>query len=352
MAPAQSPQELRLAQQPLVSVVTPVYNGASYLRECIESVLRQSYTHWDYTIVNNCSSDGTLDIAREYAAKDSRIRIHNNETFVRVIENYNIAYRQISPQSKYVKLVAADDWLFPECLERMVRLAEAHPSVAIVGAYRLEGTKVTADGLPYPSTVLPGRAVCRTWLMGGAYVFGAATTIMFRADIVRSRHAFYNESNLHADGEVCLELLEHRDFGFEHQVLTFTRVQEGSLTSHSASFQTNMPRRLYDLLTYGPKYLTSDELQGKIAERFKEYYAYLGEQVYRRRGPEFWKFHRGKLAALGHPLSKIRLTGCAVNFILVDLLLHPGRLAQAALRRLRRRPARTDRSADSVDRSG
>src|SRR3989442_1303003 len=94
----------------LVSVVTPVYNGENYLRECIESVLAQTYTHWDFTIVNNCSTDRTLDIAQEYAVKDPRIRIHNNETLVRQIANYNIAFRQISPESKYCKVVAADDW--------------------------------------------------------------------------------------------------------------------------------------------------------------------------------------------------------------------------------------------------
>jgi glycosyltransferase involved in cell wall biosynthesis len=50
--------------QPLVSVVTPVYNGAEYLRQCIESVLAQSYENWDYLIVNNCSKDRTLEIAQ------------------------------------------------------------------------------------------------------------------------------------------------------------------------------------------------------------------------------------------------------------------------------------------------
>src|SRR3977135_4188229 len=97
------------SHKPLVSVVTHVYNGESYLRECIESVLAQTYTNWDYTIVNNCSTDRTLEIAQESAAKDSRIRIHSNEVFVRVIENHNISFRQIAPQSKYCKVVAADD---------------------------------------------------------------------------------------------------------------------------------------------------------------------------------------------------------------------------------------------------
>src|SRR4051812_16288926 len=104
---------------PLVSIVTPVYNGEEHLRECIESVLSQSYINWDYTIVNNCSTDRTLEIAQEYAARNSRIRVRNNETFVGVMESHNRALRQISPESKYCKVVGADDWIFPHCIEKM-----------------------------------------------------------------------------------------------------------------------------------------------------------------------------------------------------------------------------------------
>ena len=162
--------------EPLVSVLTPVFNGEAYLRECIESVLRQSYRNWEYVIVDNCSRDGTLAIAREYAAQDSRIRIHSNASHVRVIENHNIAFRQMAPQSAYCKVIAADDWLFPECIERMVGLADAHPSVAIVGAYGLYSDArlgVAWVGLPYSSQIVPGgREACRLRLIDGAYVFG------------------------------------------------------------------------------------------------------------------------------------------------------------------------------------
>jgi glycosyltransferase involved in cell wall biosynthesis len=119
---------------PLVSIVTPVYNNADDLAECIESVLAQTYQNWDYTIVNNCSTDGSAEIARRYAAKDSRIRVHDNRQFLRAIRNHNHALRQISPESKYCKMVFADDWIFPRCLEEMVAMAERHPSVGIVGA--------------------------------------------------------------------------------------------------------------------------------------------------------------------------------------------------------------------------
>jgi glycosyltransferase involved in cell wall biosynthesis len=327
-------------QPPLVSVVTPVYNGERYLRECIESVLSQTYNHWDYTIVDNCSTDRTLDIAREYTIKDPRIRIHSNDTFVRVIQNYNIAFRQISPESEFCKVVAADDRLFPECLEKMVRLAEQHPSVAIVGAYGLEGARLVWPRFPYPSTVVPGREACRLRLLERANIFGTPTSVLFRSDIIRSRHAFQNESNLHADSEAYLEFLEHRDFGFVHQILTFRSDDKGSLTSFSQEFNTYLPNDLYELMTYGPKYLTEAEVTQQVRERLRDYYRYLGEQVYRRRTREFWNFHRGKLATLGYPLSTTRLAASAISWAL-DLVLNPKSTAERVVRRVRRVLARS-----------
>jgi glycosyltransferase involved in cell wall biosynthesis len=319
---------------PLVSVVTPVYNGERYLRECVESVLAQTYANWDYTIVNNGSTDRTLEIAREYAARDPRIRVHDNETFVRVIENHNIAFRLISSQSKYCKVVAADDWMFPECLEKMVQLAEQHPRVAIVGAYGLADTSVIWVGLPYSSRVVSGRDLCHRSLLGARYVWGTPTAVLFRSDIVRSRNAFYNESNLHADAEAYFEFLEHRDFGFVHQVLTYSRVEEGSLTSYSQRFNTYLPGHLYVLKTYGPKYLSGEEMKTMLRVRLREYYRYLGWQVFKLRGRDFWSFHRGKLAELGHPLNTLRLAFSAASYVL-DFVLNPKKTIERLVRRLR-----------------
>ena len=321
---------------PHVSVVTPVYNGEPYLRECIESVLAQTYPHWTYTIVNNCSTDRSLEIAREYASRDSRIGIHDNETFVPVIANYNIAFRQVSPESKYCKVVAADDWLFPECLEKMVQVAERHASVGIVTSYNLLGTQLMfGEILPYPTQIMTGRDACRWRLLGGKYIFGAASLGLFRADIVRRRPAFYNEANLHADLEACYELLEHHDLGFVHQVLTFRREHDESLTARLADrMNTYQPNRLRELATYGPRYLTEQEQTRRRAELLRTYYRYLASQVYQARDREFWRFHSARLAELGLPLSLPRL---AVHLVVhtLDLLLNPKGTVERMLHRLR-----------------
>src|SRR5260370_12478220 len=143
---------------PLVSGVRAVYNGGLYLKECMESVLAQTYSNWEYIIVNNCSTDETLQIAEAYAGNEKRIQVHSNNKLLDIIANHNRAFRLISPNSKYCKQVSADDWLFPEFLARLVSVAEEHHSVGIVRSLHLSGGgtdgrkwRVRWDRRPYPT---------------------------------------------------------------------------------------------------------------------------------------------------------------------------------------------------------
>src|SRR5262245_16979334 len=131
--------QVNASHHPLVSVVTPVFNGEKYLRECIESVIAQTYTNWEYLIVDNVSHDATRQLADGYAANDQRIRVYSNATFLPIIANHNHAFTLMSPDSKWCKVVSADDCLFPDCLARLVALAQAAPSVGIIGSYQLSG---------------------------------------------------------------------------------------------------------------------------------------------------------------------------------------------------------------------
>src|SRR5262245_49195446 len=99
-----------------VSVVTPFYNTADYIAECIESVLGQTHRRFEYLLVDNHSTDGSADIARRYAARDERIRVIRNTEFLAQVPNYNNALLHISADSRYCKVVQADDALFPRCL--------------------------------------------------------------------------------------------------------------------------------------------------------------------------------------------------------------------------------------------
>ena len=292
---------------PLVSIVTPVYNGAEYLGDCIDSVLRQSYQNWEYVILDNASTDGSHEIAVGYADKDERIHVYRNQALVSAAENHNVAVTKMSPQSRYCKLLHADDWLFPDCLTEMVRLAEAHPSIGIVSAYRLDETRVDLDGLPYPSPCTPGRDICRSTLLGEIYVFGSPSSLLIRSDLIRTRRQLFDETRFRAwDTASCYELLQASDFGFVHRVLTYTRRPALARTDFSKRVNSYLADELVIVATYGPVFLSPAEYARRHRQLLHNYYAFLGLNL-RRHDKEFWDFHRKTLGILGLRPSIARL---------------------------------------------
>ena len=293
--------------EPLVSVVTPVFNTEKYLAECIESVLGQTYRNFEYIIVDNQSTDRSLEIAEHYAARDPRVRVHRNEAFLAQMPNWNHALRLISDRSAYCKVVHADDWLFSECIEAMVGCASQHPSIGLIGAYRLDEVTVNLDGLPYPSDCTAGREIARLHLLGEAFVFGAPTSLLIRSDLVRARDPFYEEHNPHADVDACLEVLRTSDFGFVHKVLTFTRRHNESASSVVKRFATNHVARLKALERHGPFYLAADEFEQRRQDAYAAYYRFLARQVLEQRPRAFWRYQRDELATFGQTLQYSRL---------------------------------------------
>lgn len=303
-------------KHPLVSIVTPMYNAEKYLVECIESVLSQTYENWEYAIINNCSTDRSLEIAQHYADQDSRICVHDNSEFLNQMQNWNHAMRQISPQSQYCKVLHADDWLFPDCLNQMVAVAEAHPSVGIIGSYRLDENEVNLDGLPYPSTIIPGREICRRTLMGDIYVFGSPSSLLIRSDFVLGTTKFYDETIIQADKKVCFDILQEADFGFVHQVLTFTRRHNESMSSAIHRFNTRRTGRLIYLQRYGPIFLNQQEFEQEFRKQLDNHYRYLARSVFQLREREFWNYQKNELATMGYPINWVKLAkSCAVEIL-------------------------------------
>ncbi len=315
---------------PLVAILLPVYNGEKYLEVCLDSVLAQTWRDWELIVVNNCSTDRTLEIASAYAARDPRIRISNNREFLPAIENHNNALRQLPPWSRYCKLLFADDWLYPDCIRLMVEHCEANSSVGVVSSYGLRDSAVLWTGLPYPSFVIDGRAVCRERLLGGPYVFGTGTSHMFRADEVRRRDPFYNVNNLHCDSEVFFQILQLSEFGFIHQILHYTRAPEAeSYTTYAFKRRTLEAMVLYEFLTYGPVFLAPEEFVVERKRRLRQYYAFLAQSLLS--GGASWQFHRTKLTEFGLRISGPRLAAEVFKKGLRALFQHPLRTSSQIL---------------------
>ena len=109
--------------QPLVSVIMPVYNCERFLTEAIESVISQSYQNWELLIVDDGSKDKSVSIIEAYVEKDSRIRLYKNESGEHgpgIARNYGMEH--IS--GKYTYFIDSDDWIEKDLLQDTVTLAE------------------------------------------------------------------------------------------------------------------------------------------------------------------------------------------------------------------------------------
>lgn len=326
------------SSSPLVSMVTPVHNGQKFLRECIESALSQTYENWEYIILDNASVDGTLDIVEEYRRRDNRIRVFSNDKALPSIANYNRAFDLISRNSKYCKVIASDDWIYPECLEKMVGLAETHPSIGIVGAYQLSGGQdiwyVRNAGLSYSQSIVSGQDICRAQLLGMLRVFGNPTSVMYRSDLVRKTDAFFPNPTQEADTSACVKHLRHADFGFVHQILTHERIHFDRLTTRSLESNAYLSAEISDCQEYGDWYLSQQEKAARIGELLEEYYAYLSASAFKFKDRAFWNYHIGRLQDLGHRFDALKLCK-GISGRAVDSILNPKGTIQTISKRIR-----------------
>ncbi len=227
----------------LVSVIIPVYNGGAYLHECLQSIKNQSYRNFECVINNNKSKDNTLEIAEEFAKQDNRFRVFNNDTFLGQTENWNLALSRASDESRYIKIVPADDWLFPECLTEMVSIMEKYPNTGICSSYRLDDTKVKCDGLDYyKGPVYPGKEILRRQLVKDVEVTGSINTVMYRKSVLKKLPDYpdvFNIGSYHIDTILAYEVLRISDLAFVFKVLSYTRRHNETYTrTISEKFKT------------------------------------------------------------------------------------------------------------------
>lgn len=230
--------------------------------------------------------------------------------------------------------MGADDWLFPNCIAELSSVAEAHPTVGMVTSYVLVGTKIGWTGLPFPSTVVNGRDICRMRLLDGIRVFGGPSASLLRTEVVKARQPFYTQGNYHGDNEAYLNLLRDHDFGFVHQVLSYNRRDEDSRTTHYLqSFNSDILMIVEELLKFGPVYLSDSEFRDRHVTVVNDYYKFLAGAAFESRGSKFWDTHRERLLKLGTPLDRAKLSRFVVLRFL-DLVLNPKRTAESLYKRI------------------
>jgi glycosyltransferase involved in cell wall biosynthesis len=119
-------------KMPRVSVVTTVYNGAPYVDRAIPSILAQTFTDFEWVIVDDGSQDGTAEILRDLARRDSRVRVFSpGRLGITKAANYGLS----QARGEYIARQDFDDTSVPDRLRLQTEFLDAHPDVGVVGGY-------------------------------------------------------------------------------------------------------------------------------------------------------------------------------------------------------------------------
>lgn len=118
--------------QPSISIIVPIYNAEVFLKQCLDSIIRQTYGDFEVLCVDDNSKDNSLEILQEYKMKDERIRIFHKEN-EGVSEARNLALQQI--RGKFVLFVDSDDWIEPNTCEIAIKAADSQNADVVIWPY-------------------------------------------------------------------------------------------------------------------------------------------------------------------------------------------------------------------------
>jgi glycosyltransferase involved in cell wall biosynthesis len=205
----------------MVTVLLPVYNGEEYLKSAIDSILTQTYTDFEFLIINDGSTDNTEQIILSYT--DPRIRYVKNEQNIKLIATLNKGLKLA--KGKYIARMDADDISLPERLEKQISFLENNPNVGLCGSYlkslgtannQLIGYKTNSDEIKF-------RLLFDTHFPHPAAVL--------RKDILDQFGLEYEAEYIHVEDYVLWNrMAEHTDLAILPEVLVLKREHENQIS--------------------------------------------------------------------------------------------------------------------------
>lgn len=219
---------------PKVSVITTTYNGATYLRETIESILGQTLKSFEYIIIDDRSSDDTVKIIQSYA--DPRIRFIQNNNNLGISESRNAGFRMARGQ--YIATTDQDDLSAPDRLERQVRHLEANPDISVAASrvnIIFHGV-LQVDPMPIQDHPL---------LVHFALFFGRHNTtyssLLFRKSFIVENNLYFRPRYRYAeDYELFSRVVEYGCFSIlPESLVSYRKHQSNNSSVHYAEMAAN-----------------------------------------------------------------------------------------------------------------
>lgn len=224
---------------PRVSICIPVYNTARFIGDAVRSALDQTYQDLELVIVDNASTDSTPEILAAF--DDPRIRRFRNEQNIGAQGNFN---RAVSfARGEYLKVLCADDLLYPTCLERQVAVfdADADEAIAVVGCARdiidERGKRWLRRGFPSGGGRIAGATAIRMTVRSGTNIFGEPAAILVRTKAVKAAGAFDSRFGFCLDLDLWCRLLAAGDLYMLDEALCGFRISNQSWSAALAARQ-------------------------------------------------------------------------------------------------------------------
>lgn len=228
---------IELNEDTIISVLMPVYNPGSYLRGAIDSILNQTFSDFEFLIINDGSTDESLDIIASYS--DPRIKVINNQKNLGLSPSLNRA--AMMARGKYLARMDADDVTLPDRFQRQVSYLEKHSEVGVLGgSIRIIDERgdmlLQVPPVPYEPIAVQWEMLFRNPMIH--------PTIMMRRGLYQQVGGYASARILSEDYDLWRRLIKITQLANLREVIHYYRMHPGSVTATRLSEQKRMSNKV------------------------------------------------------------------------------------------------------------
>jgi glycosyltransferase involved in cell wall biosynthesis len=215
-----------------VSLIMSVYNGSSFLEQSISSVLGQTFSNFEFIIVDDASTDNSLEIITNFAEKDPRIKVLRNSCNLGLTKSLNLSLKVCS--GEYVARIDADDFCAVDRLEKQIKFLDQNDKYVLVSSWAVE-VDSSGNEIRVLKPNLTDSELKKVLIRHNPIIH---SSIMFRRQIVLSEGG-YDEYFVYAqDYDLYLRLVKNFSLAILPECLVFSRVSANSITVRKNRRQT------------------------------------------------------------------------------------------------------------------
>ncbi|MBS1650685.1 MAG: glycosyltransferase [Bacteroidetes bacterium] len=216
-------------EYPLVSVIMPVYNAELFLKRAIDSMLMQTYSTFEFIIIDDGSTDNSNTIIKNYS--DKQIKLIENKENKGLIYSLNIGINEA--KGKYIARMDADDISYPKRIEKQVNFLETHPTIGVLGTFINDTIKYKI----YKNKQLTSNDLKARLIFDNAFYH---PTVMFRASALKENKILYDQNYKHAeDYNLWIKLMSVTDFAILQEPLLYYENHSHQVSSKHSIEQEN-----------------------------------------------------------------------------------------------------------------